>query len=227
MLQITLPDGTLREFDQPLSVSELASSIGLGLARAAVAGRVNGTLVDCAFVIRHNARVGIVTAREPEGLEILRRSCALLLAMAIKQLHARASILSGSVVGDGFYCEFSHSRTLHPDDLRINIGAVLQDVTLFSGSIRDNITLQFASRLFQRDGVIMYRVGVATNRGRIPTPNADEGARGNTPHWHLVEFGTERAQAQPFMRPALANNINQVINSFTFEFDKELDKALS
>ncbi|MCT8871542.1 HK97-gp10 family putative phage morphogenesis protein [Shewanella xiamenensis] len=93
--------------------------------------------------------------------------------------------------------------------------------------IRDNITLQFASRLFQRDGVIMYRVGVATNRGRIPTPNADEGARGNTPHWHLVEFGTERAQAQPFMRPALANNINQVINSFTFEFDKELDKALS
>lgn len=93
--------------------------------------------------------------------------------------------------------------------------------------IRDNITLQFASRLFQRDGVIMYRVGVSTNRGRIPTPNADEGARGNTPHWHLVEFGTERAQAQPFMRPALANNINQVINSFTFEFDKELDKALS
>ncbi|WP_249554267.1 HK97-gp10 family putative phage morphogenesis protein [Shewanella sp. 8A] len=93
--------------------------------------------------------------------------------------------------------------------------------------IRDNITLQFASRLFQRNGVIMYRVGVVTNRGRIPTPNADEGARGNTPHWHLVEFGTERAQAQPFMRPALANNINQVINSFTFEFDKELDKALS
>lgn len=93
--------------------------------------------------------------------------------------------------------------------------------------IRDNITLQFASKIFRQKGVIMYRVGVATNRGRIPTPNADEGARGNTPHWHLVEFGTERAQAQPFMRPALANNINQVINSFTFEFDKELDKALS
>lgn len=93
--------------------------------------------------------------------------------------------------------------------------------------IRDNVTLQFASRLFQREGVIMYRVGIATNRGRIPTPNADEGARGNTPHWHLVEFGTEHAQAQPFMRPALANNINQVIGRFTVEFDKELDKALS
>ncbi|MGI2148013.1 HK97-gp10 family putative phage morphogenesis protein [Shewanella baltica] len=93
--------------------------------------------------------------------------------------------------------------------------------------IRDNVTLQFASRLFKSEGVIMYRVGIATNRGRIPTPNADEGARGNTPHWHLVEFGTELAQAQPFMRPALANNINQVIGRFTVEFDKELDKALS
>ncbi|MGI2201019.1 HK97-gp10 family putative phage morphogenesis protein [Shewanella baltica] len=93
--------------------------------------------------------------------------------------------------------------------------------------IRDNVTLQFASRLFKSEGVIMYRVGIATNRGRIPTPNADEGARGNTPHWHLVEFGTEHAQAQPFMRPALANNINQVIGRFTVEFDKELDKALS
>ena len=140
MLQITLPDGTLREFDQPLSVSELASSIGLGLARAAVAGRVNGSLVDCAFVIRHNARVGIVTAREPEGLEILRRSCALLLAMAIKQLHARARILAGSVVGDGFYCEFSHTRALHPDDLRL-IEARMYALALANHSIRHVLAL--------------------------------------------------------------------------------------
>jgi HK97 gp10 family phage protein len=93
--------------------------------------------------------------------------------------------------------------------------------------IRDNITLQFASRAFSRKGVIMYRIGVATNRGRIPTPNKDTGARGNTPHWHLVELGTERAAAQPFMRPALSNNINQVIGHFTAELDKELNKALS
>ncbi|MGL4711663.1 MAG: HK97-gp10 family putative phage morphogenesis protein [Shewanella sp.] len=93
--------------------------------------------------------------------------------------------------------------------------------------IRDNITLQFASKLNRKNGVIMYRVGVASNRGRIPTPNADEGARGNTPHWHLVEFGTEHTQAQPFMRPALANNINQVTEKFVTEFEKELDKALS
>lgn len=93
--------------------------------------------------------------------------------------------------------------------------------------IRDNITLQFASRAFSRKGVIMYRIGVATNRGRIPTPNKDTGVRGNTPHWHLIELGTERAAAKPFMRPALSNNINQVIGRFTAELDKELNKALS
>jgi HK97 gp10 family phage protein len=93
--------------------------------------------------------------------------------------------------------------------------------------IGDNITLQFASRAFSRKGVIMYRIGVATHRGRIPTPNKDTGARGNTPHWHLIELGTERAAAKPFMRPALSNNINQVIGRFTAELDKELNKALS
>mgnify|MGYP003636410668 CR=1 FL=1 len=93
--------------------------------------------------------------------------------------------------------------------------------------IRDNVTLQFASKLYRQKGVIMYRVGVATNRGRIPTPNTDQGAKGNTPHWHLVELGTERAAAQPFMRPALANNVNQVTDKFINEFNKELDKALS
>ena len=90
--------------------------------------------------------------------------------------------------------------------------------------IRDNVTLQFASKLYRQKGVIMYRVGVATNRGRIPTPNTDQGAKGNTPHWQL---GTERAAAQPFMRPALANNVNQVTDKFINEFNKELDKALS
>lgn len=76
MIHITLPDGSQREYDQPLSVYEVAASIGLGLARAAVAGRVNDQLVDCSFVLEGDARVSIVTAREPEGLEILRHSCA-------------------------------------------------------------------------------------------------------------------------------------------------------
>lgn len=117
MIHITLPDGTRREYDQPLSVFEVAASISLGLAKAAVAGRVNGTLVECGFVIRQDSRVSIVTAREPQGLEILRRSCALLLAMAIKQRFSEAKIMGGALVGDGFYCELIHEPPLQPDDL--------------------------------------------------------------------------------------------------------------
>ena len=118
MLKITLADGTVREYDQALSVSELASSIGPGLAKAAVAGRVNGLLVDCAFMIRQDARVSLITAREPQGLEILRRSCALLLGMALKQLHAKAELVAAAPVGDGFYCDFTLARALGPEDLQ-------------------------------------------------------------------------------------------------------------
>ena len=92
MIQITLPDGSMREYDQPLSVHEVAASIGPGLANAAVAGRVDGLLVDCEFMIRANARVSVVTPQEPDGLEILRRSCSLMLAMAVKQLHAHDAV---------------------------------------------------------------------------------------------------------------------------------------
>ncbi|TVL22738.1 hypothetical protein AYI92_03060 [Shewanella xiamenensis] len=145
--------------------------------------------------------------------------------VGLKEVKAKMNKVSQTVLDTGTRAALRKAAGIVKKAAQQNALAVDDPKT--GRRIRDNINLQFASRLFQRDGVIMYRVGVATNRGRIPTPNADEGARGNTPHWHLVEFGTERAQAQPFMRPALANNINQVINSFTFEFDKELDKALS
>ncbi len=145
--------------------------------------------------------------------------------LGLKEVKAKMNKVSQTVLDTGTRSALRKAAGIVKKAAQQNALAVDDPKT--GRRIRDNITLQFASRLFQRNGVIMYRVGVATNRGRIPTPNADEGARGNTPHWHLVEFGTERAQAQPFMRPALANNINQVINSFTFEFDKELDKALS
>ncbi|WP_088211502.1 HK97-gp10 family putative phage morphogenesis protein [Shewanella sp. Shew256] len=145
--------------------------------------------------------------------------------VGLKEVKAKMNKVSQTVIDTGTRTALRKAAGIVKKAAQQNALAVDDPKT--GRRISDNITLQFASRLFQRNGVIMYRVGVATNRGRIPTPNADEGARGNTPHWHLVEFGTERAQARPFMRPALANNINQVINSFTFEFDKELDKALS
>ncbi len=92
--------------------------------------------------------------------------------------------------------------------------------------IADNIRLQFASRLFQQtDGnLVMYRIGVSTSRGNIPTPNTDTGPRGSTPHWHLIEFGTQKNQSQPYMRPALDNNVSQVIDSFVINLGHELDK---
>ncbi|MGE8065733.1 His/Gly/Thr/Pro-type tRNA ligase C-terminal domain-containing protein [Pseudomonas sp. NPDC089569] len=135
MIQITLPDGSLREYDQPLSVHEVAASIGPGLANAAVAGRVDGVLVDCEYMIRANARVSIVTAREPDGLEILRRSCSLMLAMAVRQLHAHAQWQTGSALGDGFYCEFSVERPLMATDLP-QIAARMQSLAATNHSIR-------------------------------------------------------------------------------------------
>jgi threonyl-tRNA synthetase len=117
MIHITLSDGSLREYDQPLSVYEFAASIGAGLAKAAVAGRVNGVLVDCEFMIEADARVNIVTPQEPDGLEILRRSCALMLAVAIKQRYPKAQLETGSVLGDGFFYEFAFERLLNLVDL--------------------------------------------------------------------------------------------------------------
>jgi threonyl-tRNA synthetase len=135
MIQITLPDGSLREYDQPLSVYEVAASIGHGLASAAVAGRVDGNLVDCEYIIEADARVSIVTPQEPDGLEILRRSCALMLAMAVKQLHPQAHMRSGSELGDGFFYEFAVEQSLTPADLPL-IEARMQSLAATNHSIR-------------------------------------------------------------------------------------------
>ena len=93
--------------------------------------------------------------------------------------------------------------------------------------IRDNIGKRSRSRYSRRTGDAMVSVGVLTERGPIPKGNPDTGRRGNTPHWHLVELGTEKARAQPFLRPALADNIGAVIDKFAVELDKEIEKALA
>ncbi|QVW23333.1 TGS domain-containing protein [Pseudomonas hormoni] len=135
MIHITLSDGSLREYDQPLSVYELAASIGPGLAKAAVAGRVDGVLVDCEFMLEADARVNIVTPQEPDGLEILRRSCALVLAMAVKQLYPKAHLQTGSALGDGFFLEFEFERHLNLVDLA-TIEARMKTLAATNHSIR-------------------------------------------------------------------------------------------
>lgn len=93
--------------------------------------------------------------------------------------------------------------------------------------IADNIGQRVRSGYSRRTGDAMVSVGVLTERGRIPKGNPDTGRKGNTPHWHLIELGTEKARAQPFLRPALESNIGAVIDKFAVELDKELEKALA
>mgnify|MGYP006268940943 FL=1 len=114
---ITLPDGSCREFDRAVSVREVAESIGAGLAKAALAGRINGDLVDLSRVIDADAHVAIVTSRDPEGVEVIRHSTAHLLAQAVKSLYPEAQVTIGPVVENGFYYDFSYQRPFTPEDL--------------------------------------------------------------------------------------------------------------
>ena len=117
MVQITLPDGSLREFPGPVTVAEVAASIGAGLAKAALGGKVNGQLVDTSFSMSANAQLAIVTAKDPEGLELIRHSTAHLLAYAVKDLFPQAQVTIGPVIDNGFYYDFSYSRPFTPEDL--------------------------------------------------------------------------------------------------------------
>jgi len=117
MPDIKLPDGAVRHFDAPLSVAELAQSIGPGLAKAAIAGKVDGKIVDTSHVIDRDATVAIVTERDPEGLDVVRHSTAHLLAYAVKELFPDAQVTIGPVIEDGFYYDFSFKRPFTPEDL--------------------------------------------------------------------------------------------------------------
>jgi threonyl-tRNA synthetase len=117
MVQITLPDGSLREFPGPVSVGEVAASIGIGLAKAALGGKVNGQLVDTSFTVTANSQVAIVTAKDADGLELIRHSTAHLLAYAVKDLFPEAQVTIGPVIENGFYYDFSYSRPFTPEDL--------------------------------------------------------------------------------------------------------------
>jgi threonyl-tRNA synthetase len=117
MVQITLPDGSLRDFSGPVTVAEVAASIGTGLAKAALGGKVNGQLVDASFVMTANAKLSIITAKDPEGLELIRHSSAHLLAYAVKSLFPEAQVTIGPVIDNGFYYDFSYSRPFTPEDL--------------------------------------------------------------------------------------------------------------
>jgi len=114
---ITLPDGSQRAFDHPVSVAEVAQSIGAGLAKATLAGKVDGRLVDACDVIDHDATLQIITPKDEEGLEIIRHSCAHLVGHAVKQLYPSAKMVIGPVIDEGFFYDISYERPFTPEDL--------------------------------------------------------------------------------------------------------------
>lgn len=118
MASVTLPDGSKREYEGPVTVAQVAASIGAGLAKAALAGRVDGKLVDLSHVIDGDAAVAIITARDTEGLEIIRHSTAHLMAQAVKELFPEAQVTIGPAIENGFYYDFSYTRAFTPEDLK-------------------------------------------------------------------------------------------------------------
>jgi threonyl-tRNA synthetase len=118
MISIQLPDGSRREFPQAVTVAEVAASIGAGLAKAALGGRVDGQLVDTSYLIDRDAQLAIVTDKDPDGLELLRHSTAHLLAYAVKSLFPEAQVTIGPVIDNGFYYDFAYKRPFTPEDLQ-------------------------------------------------------------------------------------------------------------
>jgi threonyl-tRNA synthetase len=117
MIEITLPDGSKKSFDHPVTVQDVAASIGAGLAKATLAGKVDGQLVDASFPIEHDASLQIVTDKSPEALEILRHSTAHLMGQAVQRLFPGAQVTIGPVIDNGFFYDFAYERPFTPEDL--------------------------------------------------------------------------------------------------------------
>jgi len=119
MVQITLPDGSQRNYDAAVTVAEVAASIGTGLAKAALAGKVNGQVVDTSFVIDQDSSLAIITAKDAEGLDVIRHSTAHLLAYAVKEIFPTAQVTIGPVIENGFFYDFSFERPFTLEDLAV------------------------------------------------------------------------------------------------------------
>jgi len=139
MITITLPDGSKRPFENPPSVYDVAASIGAGLAKAALAGKVDGKLVDTAYTIASDASLEIVTEKHPDALDILRHSSAHLLAQAVQRLYPGAQVTIGPVIDNGFYYDFAYERPFTPEDLpkiEAEMAKIIQEAHAVSRSVK-------------------------------------------------------------------------------------------
>ena len=151
MINITLPDGSIRSFEHPVTVAEVAASIGAGLAKATLAGKVDDTLVDASTLIDHDASLAIVTEKSPEALDILRHSTAHLLAQAVQRLYPGAQVTIGPVIDNGFYYDFAYERPFTPEDLPA-IEAEMQKIV--------KEALPLARSVKSRDDAVAYFKGI-------------------------------------------------------------------
>ena len=154
MIQITLPDGSQRSFEQSVTVADVAASIGSGLAKAALGGKVDGKLVDTSYLIEQDAALAIVTAKDADGLELIRHSTAHLLAYAVKELFPDAQVTIGPVIDNGFYYDFSYKRPFTPEDL----AAIEKKMTELSN--KDEPVVR---RVLPRDEAVAYFKGLGEN----------------------------------------------------------------
>ncbi|MES1946270.1 threonyl-tRNA synthetase / Ser-tRNA(Thr) hydrolase [Salinisphaera sp. C84B14] len=149
MPAITLPDGSVKQFEQPVTGMQVAESIGAGLAKATLAARIDGRLADACVEIDHDAQVALITARDPEGLDIIRHSCAHLLGQALKTIYPNVQMAIGPVIDDGFYYDIAIDRTLTPEDLD-NIEARMHELAERDHEvIREVVTREKALATFE------------------------------------------------------------------------------
>ena len=149
MPEITLPDGSKRDFNNPITVAEIAESIGPGLAKAALAGRVDGVLVDTSYSVVGDAEVAIVTERDEDGIEVLRHSCAHLMAQAVQRLFPKVQVTIGPVIEDGFFYDFAFERPFTPEDL-VEIEKAMGVI------VKENLQVE-KSIMTRDDAVAMFR----------------------------------------------------------------------
>jgi len=159
MINITLPDGSRREFDHPVTVGDVAASIGAGLAKAALAGKVDGQLVDTSFRIDHDAELAIVTDKSPEALDILRHSTAHLLAQAVQRLYPGAQVTIGPVIDNGFYYDFAYERPFTPEDLPL-IEAEMQKIVKEAQPLTRSVKSRDEAVAFFRDMGEAYKAEI-------------------------------------------------------------------
>ena len=175
MPNITLPDGSVRQYENPVTVGEVAASIGAGLAKAALGGKVDGKLVDTSHRIERDANVAIVTDRDPEGLDLIRHSTAHLLAYAVKELFPDAQVTIGPVIENGFYYDFSYKRPFTPQDLEAiekRMGELAKkdlpvareewkrdDAVKFFESIGEKYKAEIIGAIPSQEGISLYREG--------------------------------------------------------------------